>query len=85
MKLFNHRKPRSAIREYDLTGSAFDKRIKRINATGSIHGKDNRTPTEQELPAAERELAAADGKRYIEASGWFNNLRLHNTLGYLSR
>jgi len=50
VELFNHGKPRSEIvREYDLTGSAFDKWVKRINATGSSHDKDNRTPAEQEL------------------------------------
>ena len=50
VELFNHGKPRSEIiREYDLTGSAFDKWAKRINATGSSHDKDNRTPEEQEL------------------------------------
>ena len=36
VELFNHGKPRSEIiREYDLTGSAFDRWVKRINATGS--------------------------------------------------
>ena len=50
VELFNHGKPRSEIiREYDLTGSSFDKWVKRINATGSSHDKDNRTPEEQEL------------------------------------
>ena len=50
VELFNHGKPRSEIiREYDLTASAFDKWAKRINATGSSHDKDNRTPAEQEL------------------------------------
>ena len=50
VELFNHGKPRSEIiREYDLTASAFDKWVKRINATGSSHDKDNRTPEEQEL------------------------------------
>ena len=50
VELFNHGKPRSEIvREYDLTGSAFDKWVKRINSTGSSHDKDNRTPEEQEL------------------------------------
>jgi transposase len=48
--LFNHGKPRSEIiREYDLTASAFDKWVKRINTTGSSHEKDNRTPEELEL------------------------------------
>ena len=50
VELFNHGKPRSEIiREYDLTASTFDKWVKRINATGSSHDKDNRTPEEQEL------------------------------------
>ena len=48
--LYNQGKSRSEIiREYDLTGSAFDRWMKRINATGSSHEKDNRTPEEQEL------------------------------------
>ena len=50
VELFNHGKPRSEIiREYDLTASAFDKWVKRINATGSSLEKDNRTPEELEL------------------------------------
>ena len=50
VELLNNGKPRSEIlREYDLTASAFDKWVKRINATGSSHDKDNRTPEEQEL------------------------------------
>jgi len=50
VELFNHGKPRGEIiREYDLTASAFDKWVKRINATGSSHDKDNRTPEELEL------------------------------------
>ncbi|MCE5342935.1 MAG: transposase, partial [Eubacteriales bacterium] len=50
VELFNHCKPRSEIiREYNLTASAFNKWVKRINATGSSHEKDNRTPAEQEL------------------------------------
>jgi transposase len=50
VQLYNHGKPRSEIiREYDLTPSSFDKWVKRINATGSSHDKDNRTPEEQEL------------------------------------
>lgn len=32
-----------------MTASAFDKWVKRINAIGSSHAKDNRTPKEQEL------------------------------------
>lgn len=50
VELFNHGKPRSEIiREYDLTGSAFDKWAKRINSTGSSRDADNRTSEEQEL------------------------------------
>ena len=50
VELFNHGKPRSEIiREYDLTGSAFDRWVKRISATGSSREKDNRTIEEQEL------------------------------------
>jgi len=37
------------IREYDLTGTAFDKWVKRINATGSTKESDNRTPEQIEL------------------------------------
>lgn len=50
VELYKHGKSRSEIiREYDLTASAFDKWVKRINMTGSSHDKDNRTTTEQEL------------------------------------
>ena len=56
VELFNHGKPRSEIvREYDLTGSAFDKWVKRINATGSTYDKDNRTPEEHELQRLRKE------------------------------
>jgi transposase len=49
VELLNHGKPRSEIiREYDLTASALDKWVKRINTTGSSHEKDNRTPEELE-------------------------------------
>ena len=48
--LYKQGKPRSEIiREYDLTGSVFDRWVKRINATGSSHEKDNRTLEGQEL------------------------------------
>ena len=50
VQLHNNGKARSEIiREYDLTGSAFDKWVKRINATGSSREKDNRTPEQEEL------------------------------------
>ncbi len=55
--LFNKGKPRSEIiREYDLTSSAFDRWVKRINATGSSHEKDNRSTEEQELLQLRKEI-----------------------------
>lgn len=50
VELYHHGKPRSEIvREYDLTPSALDRWIKRIDATGSSREKDNRTLEETEL------------------------------------
>ena len=50
IQLYNSGKPRSEIiKEYDLTPSAFDKWLNRINATGSTKEADNRTPEELEL------------------------------------
>ena len=50
VQLFNAGKPRAEIiREYDLTASAFDKWVKRINSTGSTKENDNRTLADQEL------------------------------------
>ncbi len=50
VQLLNNGKPRAEIlREYELTASSFDKWVKRINATGSSHDKDNRSPEEREL------------------------------------
>jgi len=50
VQLLNNGKPRAEIiKEYDLTGSAFDKWVVRINATGSSQEKDNRTPEQEEL------------------------------------
>lgn len=50
VQLYNSGKPRSEIiKEYDLTPSAFDKWVSRINATGSAKEADNRTPEEIEL------------------------------------
>ena len=50
VQLFNSGKPRSEVaREYDLTPSALNNWIKRINATGSSKEADNRTPEENEL------------------------------------
>lgn len=56
VSLYNAGKPRcEIIREYDLSASAFDYWVKRINATGSSHEKDNRTPQEQELLRLQKE------------------------------
>lgn len=50
VKLYNSGKPKAEIvREYDLTPSALNSWIKRINATGSPREADNRTPEENEL------------------------------------
>lgn len=50
VQLYNAGKPRSEIiREYDLSSTAFDRWIKRINSTGSSKECDNRTPEEKEL------------------------------------
>jgi transposase len=56
VKLHNAGKPTSEIiREYELTPSAFDKWVKRINATGSSRIADNRSPEEVRLIALEKE------------------------------
>lgn len=58
VELFNNGKPRGEIiREYDLTGSALDKWIMRINTTGSSHEKDNRTSEQEELIRLRKENA----------------------------
>ena len=50
VQLYNSGKSRSEIiKEYDLTGSVFDRRVERINSTGSSKEKDNRTPEQEEL------------------------------------
>lgn len=50
VKLYNSGKSKTEIvREYDLTPSALNNWIKRINATGSPKEADNRTPEENEL------------------------------------
>jgi transposase len=50
VQLHNSGKPRNEIvKEYDLTASAFDKWVQRINASGSSKEKDNRTPEQEEL------------------------------------
>lgn len=50
VKLHNSGKPRVDInREYDLTPSALNRWIQRINATGSTKESDNRSPEDNEL------------------------------------
>lgn len=50
VKLYNAGKSRTEIvKEYDLTPSALDRWISRINRTGSSREKDNRTAEENEL------------------------------------
>lgn len=50
VQLYNAGKPRAEIiREYDLTSTAFDRWVKRINNTGSSKECDNRTPEQEEL------------------------------------
>jgi len=56
VQLLNAGKPRAEIiREYELSASAFDRWVKRINATGSTKESDNRTPAEQELISLRKE------------------------------
>ena len=50
VQLFNAGKPRAEIlREYDLSSTAFDRWVKRINSTGSTKESANRTPEQLEL------------------------------------
>ena len=50
VQLFNAGKPRAEIlREYDLSSTAFDRWVKRVNTTGSTKENDNRTPEQLEL------------------------------------
>ena len=56
VQLYNSGKPRlEIIKEYDLTPSAFDKWVSRINATGSAKEADNRTSEEMELMKLRKE------------------------------
>ena len=56
--LYNTGKPRTEIaKEYDLSPSALDRWISRINKTGSSKEKDNRTEAENELIALKKENA----------------------------
>jgi transposase len=50
VQLYHAGKPRTEIvREYDLSASAFDRWVRRINQTGSSKEAANRSPEEQEL------------------------------------
>ena len=50
VQLYNSGKPRyEIIREYDLTPSAFNNWVRRINATGAAKESDNRSPEATEL------------------------------------
>lgn len=56
--LYNTGKTRAEIaKEYDLSPSALDRWISRINRTGSSKEKDNRTEAEKELIALRKENA----------------------------
>jgi len=56
--LYNTGKSRTEIaREYELTPSALDRWISRINRTGSTKEKDNRSAEENELIALRKENA----------------------------
>ena len=56
VQLFNSGKPRGEIlREYELTPSAFNNWINRINKTGSPKECDNRSPEENELIKVRKE------------------------------
>jgi len=56
VQLFNNGKPRAEIiREYDLTASAFDLWVKRINTSGSRCEKDKLSPEQTELNRLRKE------------------------------
>jgi transposase len=56
VQLHNSGKARSEIvKEYDLTASAFDRWVERINGTGSSKEKDNRSPEQPELLRLQKE------------------------------
>ena len=56
VQLHNSGKPRvEIIKDYDLTPSALDNWIRRINATGSAEECDNRTPEANELMRLRKE------------------------------
>jgi len=63
VKLYNIGKSRAEIiREYDITAFAFDKWVKRINATGSSREKDNKTPGKLELLKLEKKRPTPNEK-----------------------
>ena len=54
--LVNAGKPKADVmREYDLSKSTVDRWVKSINATGSPHAADNRTPEQNRVIELERE------------------------------
>jgi transposase len=54
--LYNSGKPAAEIvREYELTPSALKNWIKKINATGSSHARDNLSPLETEIAHLQKE------------------------------
>ena len=56
VELYNAGKPSAEIvKEYDLTASALDRWISRINKTGSTKEKDNRSELENELFALRKQ------------------------------
>lgn len=68
VELLNNGKSCSEIlREYDLTASSFDRWMKRINATGSSHDKDNRTSEERE-----HQLHGIQGRGHAHHYGFFS-------------
>ena len=63
VQLYNNGKRRvDILREYSVTASAFDKWVKRINATGSAKEADNRTPLENDLIHLRKENKQLRGK-----------------------
>jgi len=79
VELYNAGKSRTEIvNEYELTPSALDRWISRINSTGSTREKDNRSDSENELIALKKEnkrllleneilkKAAADFREQVE-------------------
>lgn len=57
VQLYNAGKPRAEIlAEYELTASAFDRWVSRINATGSTKEADNRSAEEAELIRLRKEV-----------------------------